>query len=72
MKKTKQVQTSKPSTKWLAIKTGAGEITGYIEGFWATGIGRYVTIPGASRYLDPADFAALAQPKATPSSAIEE
>jgi hypothetical protein len=47
----------KPGQKWLVIKTGAGEITGYIEGFLARG-GKYVTIPGASRWLDANDPAA--------------
>ncbi|MEK7753683.1 MAG: hypothetical protein AAB654_17295 [Acidobacteriota bacterium] len=57
MKNTNQARKSKPSRKWLAIKTGAGMVTGYIEGFWTTSIGRYVTIPGASRHLDPDDMA---------------
>jgi hypothetical protein len=45
-----------PSRKWLAFRTGAGQVTGYIEGFH-TESGQYVTVPGASRSLslDDAD-----------------
>ena len=46
---------TKPSLKWLAIKSGTDMVTGYIEGFWCARIKRYVTIPGASRFLDPHD-----------------
>jgi hypothetical protein len=54
MKHTNKAQTSKPSRKWLAIKTGRGRVTGYIEGFLHNGTGRYCTVPGVSRFLDPA------------------
>ena len=39
------------NTKWAAIKTGSGRITGYIEVFRTTG-DKWVTIPGASRFAD--------------------
>ena len=38
------------SRKRLAFRTGAGQVTGHVEGFRAEP-GRYVTIPGASRSL---------------------
>jgi hypothetical protein len=40
---------AEPKTKWMTIRTGAGLVTGYIEGF-RTAKGTYVTIPGASRF----------------------
>jgi hypothetical protein len=40
---------SEPKTKWLAIRTGAGRLTGHIEGFRTPG-GKYVTIPGVGRF----------------------
>jgi hypothetical protein len=47
---TKQTsKASEPPTKWLAIRTGAGRMTGHIEGFRTAG-GKYVTIPGVSRF----------------------
>jgi hypothetical protein len=52
--KTTTKQENNPAQKWLVFKTAAGEITGYVEGFLGRG-GRYVTIPGASRSLDPND-----------------
>jgi len=42
-------KTDQPKVAWAAIKTGAGEITGYIEVFWGGALG-YVTVPGASRF----------------------
>jgi len=50
---TKQTsKASEPKTKWLAIRTGAGRVTGHIEGFRTAG-GTYVTIPGVSRFREP-------------------
>ena len=47
---TKQTsKASEPKTKWLAIRTGTGRVTGHIEGFRTAG-GKYVTIPGVSRF----------------------
>ena len=46
---TKQTKASEPKMKWLAIRTGAGRVTGHIEGFRTAG-GKYVTIPGVSRF----------------------
>ena len=49
---TKQTKASEPKMKWLAIRTGAGRVTGHIEGFRTAG-GAYVTIPGVSRFREP-------------------
>lgn len=35
-------------TKWAAIKTGSGKITGYLEMFRVGG--KYVSVPGVSRF----------------------
>jgi len=43
------------NSKWAAIKTGTGRITGYIEVFYCKGLDSYVTIPGVSRWKDTAD-----------------
>ena len=42
---------NEPTTKWVPIKTSAGEITGYIEMFWGGHLG-WVTVPGASRFKE--------------------
>ena len=70
---------ARPNQKWLTIKTGTGRVTGYIEGFLNRASGRYVTIPGVSRYCDPDDpenlelvasleFAAVAERRNQPRS----
>lgn len=43
-------------TRWFAVRTGAGLVTGYIEMFLADSLGCYVTIPGASRYVDVSEL----------------
>lgn len=37
-------------SKYFAIKTGKGKITGYIEKFYSETLKRWVTIPGVSRF----------------------
>lgn len=50
--KTNTAAKNEPASKWAAIKTGTGRITGYIEVFRSQYNGKtiYVTIPGASRF----------------------
>lgn len=49
-------QTSLPTTqkgaKWMTIKRGDGLVTGYLEVWYSANIGRFVSIPGASRFLN--------------------
>ena len=62
-----------PTRRWAAIKTGSGRVTGYIEVF-QTQSGRWVTIPGVSRFADADGLLAcdqnqpLALPAAQPNS----
>jgi hypothetical protein len=37
---------------WKAIRTGAGRVTGYIEVFFCRSHEMYVTVPGASRWME--------------------
>jgi hypothetical protein len=39
-------------SKMAPIKTGAGEITGYIEVFWCDSMQRWVTIPNVSKFKE--------------------
>jgi hypothetical protein len=51
MEDTSNNATTKPSRKWLRIRTGAGRVTGHIQGF-RTGSGHYFTIPDPSRFIN--------------------
>lgn len=41
------------NTKWWPVKRGDGTVTGWLEVFNA-GDGRWVSIPGSSRFIDAA------------------
>jgi hypothetical protein len=50
-----EVQQKAEPTKWFAIRTGAGKMTGYIEMFWADALLDMLGFPalvGLSTYLD--------------------
>jgi hypothetical protein len=47
----KQHKENKMKSKMAPIKTGAGEVTGYIEVFWCESMQRWVTIPGVSKFI---------------------
>jgi hypothetical protein len=49
--KHKRNEAATPASRWATIKTGKGQVTGYIEVFRTTGA-QYVTIPGVSRFRD--------------------